>query len=472
MGPESTVLIVALIVGLYMAWNIGANDVANAMGTSVGSGALTLKQAVICAAVLEFAGAYFVGASVSETVQKGIVSPEIFADDPMILAYGLLSALLAAGMWLQMASYFGWPVSTTHSIVGALLGFGVVVGGVDAVQWGQVGTIILAWVLSPLLGGVIALTIFLWMRKAVFYSDHPIRAAKKITPYIVFVVMATLTLTLLFKGLKNLSLDLTIPMTLLIAVGIGLVSALIAFFCVRRIKETTRDSDILANPQVEVSLEKTLKHLKRVHASTKGEMQYHVSCIIDDATGLCDAYRSRLSTADRVTESQTVEKIFSYLQILSACFMAFAHGANDVANAIGPLAGVLQIVKTGTISLTSTIPSWVLVLGGVGIVIGLATWGWRVIETVGKKITELTPSRGFAAEFGAAVTIVIASKIGLPISTTHTLIGAVLGVGLARGLGAINLMVIRDIVASWVITLPAGALGAVIFFYIFKAIAL
>jgi len=425
----------ALIFGFYMAWNIGANDVANAMGTSVGSGALTLKRAVIVAGVLEFAGAFLVGSHVTETVRKGIVDIEIFMADPTVYVLGMLASLLAAGVWLQIASYFGWPVSTTHSIVGAIIGFGLLVGGVHAVNWGKVFSIAASWVVSPLISGTISFFIFMLLRKIIFNSAAPVAAAKKLTPVVVFFVFAILTLVMVFKGLKNLHLHLSLLHALIVATGIGFVGALLSAFWVSRMK-LNQDSIKLQDSK--------------------------------DSAGIKPAGGShtRKNVDRREYEHQGVEKIFIYLQILSACFVAFAHGANDVANAIGPLGAVVGVIRTGVVGLKATVPIWVLMLGGIGIVIGLATWGWRVIETVGKKITELTPSRGFSAEFGAAVTIVVASRLGLPISTTHTLVGAVMGVGLARGIAALNLNAIREIVLSWAVTIPAGATFAIGIYYL------
>ncbi|MFT5129263.1 MAG: PiT family inorganic phosphate transporter [Rhodothermales bacterium] len=467
----TVLLTLALIFGFYMAWNIGANDVANAMGTSVGSRALTLKQAVIAAAILEFLGAFLVGAHVSGTVRKGIVDPAAFGD-PNLFVYGMLGALLAAGVWLQIASYFGWPVSTTHSIVGAIVGIGVVVAGVEAVQWGKVGQIVSSWVVSPLLSGTLSFCIFMFIRKNIFNAQHPVEAAKKWTPYMVFPVFMILTMVLLFKGLKNLNLDFTFPQALGIAMVVGIISALISAVLVRRIKveEGTEVVSEANSPQVRGHLEKALKQLQRAQVAATPQTHDELADLVATAHSMHARLREEKPASRELTDQRNVERIFIYLQIISACFVAFAHGANDVANAIGPLAAVLSVVQTGVIGAQNTVPLWVLALGGVGIVIGLATWGWRVMETIGKKITELTPSRGFAAEFGAAATIVVASRLSLPISTTHTLVGAVLGVGLARGMGALNLKTIRDIVVSWVITIPAGALFAIIFFYIFKAI--
>lgn len=413
MATETVLLILVVLAGAYMAWNIGANDVANAMGTSVGSGALTLKQAVVIAAILEFSGAYFFGSHVSETIQKGIIDAEVFTD-PMIVVYGMLASLLAAGIWLQIASYYGWPISTTHSIVGALVGFGAAVGGIEALYWGNVGFIATSWVMSPLFGGILSFGIFNFLRRQIFYTNRPVEAAKRVTPSIVFGVVFTLTAIMLYKGLTHSGIHLNFLESISISALMGLAGALISKGCLRGIKEQ----------------------------QDKESVEYAI-----------------------------VEKIFGYLQIMSACLMAFAHGANDVANAIGPLAAAISILTTGAISEYAAIPAWISALGGIGIVVGLATWGWRVIETIGKKITELTPTRGFSAEFGAAVTILIASRLGMPISTTHTLVGSVIGVGLARGIEALDLRTIRYIFISWAITVPAGALITIALFYLTKTIA-
>ncbi|MFQ5708090.1 MAG: inorganic phosphate transporter [bacterium] len=472
MGIETILLIVALIFGFYMAWSIGANDVANAMGTSVGSKALTLKKAVVLAAILEFSGAFFVGTHVSETVRKGIINPEVFSSTPIIFVYGMMAALLAAAIWLQLASYFGWPVSTTHSIVGSILGFGIVVGGMRAIYWGKVSSIVASWVVSPVLSGSISFLIFTYLRKTIFFARKPIQAAKKVTPYLVFCVFMVLTLVMMFKGLKNLHLNLSFPHALGIGILVGLLAAGISHLLVSRIEaEPTAERERTFQPaQVVHGLEKAVKHLERVKEASVGAVQYQVARLFDEVENLTSSVKQGTNVESGSSEFKAVEKIFVYLQILSASLVAFAHGANDVANAIGPLSAVIAVLSTGIVAVKSAVPIWVLALGGVGIIFGLATWGWRVIETVGKRITDLTPSRGFSAEFGAALTIVFASKLGLPISTTHTLVGAVLGVGLARGIGALNLNTVRDIVISWIVTIPAGAGMAILFFYVLKAL--
>ncbi len=413
MPSETFLLVTVLIAGFYMAWNIGANDVANAMGTSVGSGALTLKQAVIIAAVLEFSGAFFFGSHVSDTIQNGIVDVSIFVDKPLILVYGMLAALLASGIWLQIASYYGWPVSTTHSIVGAIIGFGFIYGGVTAIHWEEVAFIVASWLVSPLLGGIISFIIFTLLRQQIFYASNPVEKAKRLTPFLVFGVISILALIMLLKGLHSLNLQLTFWHAIGMSFGLGLVGSIISYFLVRGLQPNISDN------------------IK--------------------------------------AEYGAVEKIFGRLQIMSACLMAFAHGANDVANAIGPLSASVAVLTTNAIPMNAGVPLWALALGGFGIVVGLATWGWRVIETIGKKITELTPTRGFAAEFGAATTVVLASQLGLPISTTHTLVGSVIGVGLARGIEALDLTMTRDILISWAVTVPAGALLSIGLFYLIQA---
>lgn len=471
---DTALLILILLTGFYMAWNIGANDVANAMGTSVGSGAVTLKGAVVLASILEFSGAFFFGSHVSKTMQSGIINADLFANDPRILVYGMLAALAASGIWLQVASYFGWPVSTTHSIVGAIVGFGAVVGGLEAIYWGKVGFIVSSWILSPLLGGILGYYIFSVIRKKIFYALNPLEAARRLTPFLVFIVVSVLALVLVFEGFRNLHLELDIMQKGLLTLGLGLLGAGVSYLLVRRTSSSSREMltpiPSLYGDDVKHSLERARKHLQKIGNATTGELQYHVGWLVEEVKGIEQSLQQKQDMASTHSEYLKVEKIFGYLQIMSACMMAFAHGANDVANAIGPLSAAVAILTTGLYAIDAPVPTWALALGGVGIVIGLATWGWRVIETIGKKITELTPSRGFAAEFGAATTIVLASRLGMPISTTHTLVGAVLGVGFARGLEAVNLTTTRDILISWIVTVPLGAILAIILFYPIQAI--
>ncbi|MDT8376221.1 MAG: inorganic phosphate transporter [Mariprofundaceae bacterium] len=411
---NSTVLIaMAVLFGLFMAWGIGANDVANAMGTSVGSGALTFRQAVIIAAIFECAGAVLAGGEVTATIRKGIVDVSSLGNTPELLVYGMLASLLAAGIWLMVATRMGWPVSTTHSIVGAIVGFGAVGIGMEAVQWSKVGTIAMSWVTSPLMAGAIAFALFRSIQKLVIDTEDPIAMAKKYVPYYIFLVGFTMAMVTLLKGLKHVGVKLPFEQNLVYATLIGVIIALIGTVMIKRLK-----------------------------FPPKADKKFHYA---------------------------NMEKIFGVLMIFTAIAMAFAHGSNDVANAIGPVAAVFGIVQSaGEIVSKSATPVWILLLGGGGIVFGLVTYGHKVIATVGSGITELTPSRGFAATLGAASTVVIASGTGLPISTTHTLVGAVLGVGLARGIGALNISVIQTIFMSWIITLPAGAILSIFFFFTFK----
>ncbi len=471
MEMESILKILFLVIGFYMSWNIGANVVSNAMGTYVGSGALTLRRAVFLAAILEFSGAFFVGSNVSETMQRGLIDTDMFLAEPTILILGMSAALMGTSLWLQIASYCGWPVSTTHAIVGAIIGFGAVIGGVEAVQWEEVLSILLSWVLSPLISGIFSYILFSVLQRKILFAMNPREATFKLLPPLTMIVFAIFTLSLIFNGLENINITLSFPQALAIALLVGSVAFGITYLLIKRNKSVHYcEAQTKHSPQSIVSIDKAIKHLQRVHANTVEKPNEKVAALLEEAKNLAYTLKKETSFTERTSEYKNVENMFVYLQIFSACFVAFAHGANDVANAIGPVAAVLDIIKNGAISDVSTVPSWLLAFGGIGIVIGLATWGWRVIETIGKKITELTPTRGFCAEFGAATTILLASKCGLPISTTHCLVGAVLGVGLARGIRALNLGMIKDIVLSWIITIPASAIMSILVFYALKLI--
>ncbi len=401
-------------LAMYMAWAIGANDVANAMATSVGSGALTIRRAVIVAAVFELAGALFVGGHVTDTVRKDMLDMELLQADPQLLLYGMLGALAAAGTLLAVATAYGLPISTTHSIVGAIIGFGAVALGVDAVNWGKVAQILASWVASPLIGGVLSFLLFNLIRYLILDRDNPFESARRTGPFFFFFVTFVIALVTLFKGLQNLDLNYDLPEALALSFGIGIAGACAGRWAINRVK--------------------------------------------------------RASGGIEDNRFAGVERIFVVLQIMTACAVAFAHGSNDVANSIGPLAAVVSVVRGADLSQQAPVEIWMLMIGGIGIVVGLATWGYRVMETVGRKITELTPSRGFSAELAAALTIVLASRFGIPVSTTHILVGAVLGVGLARGIGALDLRVVGRILVSWVATLPIAATLSIVFFYFFKGL--
>jgi phosphate/sulfate permease len=485
MTVEVFLLGLLLVVGLYSAWNIGANDVANAMGTSVGSGALTLRNAVIVAAIFEFGGAVLIGSNVADTVRKGMFDPEMLKDiygaqAGLVLGCGMIASLLATGTWLMMATWKQWPVSTTHSIVGAVVGFGCVSLGVENVAWSKVGVITVGWVISPLLSGAVGYVLFTFILKSVFHKRDPIRAARQQAPYLVFMVLIVLCGVASYKAMKpfwnRIDIDpLEDPRaifgTIAVAVVLGIIGALFTKWLIKRDTpqaENKASSTPALHPDVERSLGKALMHLERVRANTKDDLNDEASKLISQVQSMHKSVGDRQENSEP-SDLRKVERIFVYLQILTACFVAFAHGANDVANAIGPFAAGWQALSTGEVAATSPIPLWALALGGTGIVFGLATWGWRVIATVGERITELTPSRGFCAEFAAAITILGATILKLPVSTTHCLVGAVLGVGLARGLGALNLRTMRTIVVSWAITIPIGAMLSIFFYTILKA---
>ncbi len=415
MDHQTIILILAVIFGFLMACGIGANDVANAMGTSVGSKVFTLSQAIFVASIFEFLGAFLAGGEVTGTISKGITDPHFFYAQPDLFIYGMLAALLACAVWLIIASYYGWPVSTTHSIVGAIIGFAVITIGPQSVHWSKISLIVSSWLISPLLGGLMAFIVFTSIQNLILRTDEPFLNAKKYVPVYVFFMGCGICFITLVQGLKHIGITLNYFQSYGLALSFGGILFLISKVA-----------------------------LNKIQLDKKADEDFHFT---------------------------NVEKIFGVMMIFTACSMAFAHGSNDVANAVGPLAAIAQVLKDPhALSSETIVPSWVLFLGGLGIVVGLATYGYRVIETVGKNITELTPSRGFSAEISTALTVVCASGIGVPISTTHTLVGAILGVGFARGIGALDLEVLQKIILSWLVTVPAGVVLTMILFYVIKTI--
>ncbi len=406
------ILIIAIIAALYMAWNIGANDVANSMGTSVGSGALTLKKAIVVAGIFEFLGAVLVGKHVTSTISKGIVSPA--AIDPNVLMIGMVAALIGAALWVTTATYFSLPVSTTQSVVGAVMGF-VMVVNIALIHWGVVVNIVASWIISPLSGAFIAFIIFMILKKTVISKDDPVKEAKIIAPFFIFFTILVISMSVIYKGLKNLDLNMGIYNSILISTIIAVIGGFIGFL-----------------------------FLRRFHEKYKGEK---------------DKYKQ-------------LERFFIYLQVMTAASVAFAHGANDVANAVGPLVTIVDIYNGTVLGSHVMIPLWVLVLGGFGIVLGLSTWGYRVIYTIGSKITDVTPTRGFSAELSAAFVVLVFSKLGMPISTSHVIVGSVLGVGFARGLASVDYKVIKNIIYSWLLTLPVAMGFAAAIFLLLKQIFL
>jgi PiT family inorganic phosphate transporter len=397
---DIVILSIATLVGLYMAANIGANDLANAMGTSVGSGAITLKQAVLISIVANTLGAVLAGAYVTNTISKGMVDPTLLAGKPDHLMMGMFASLVSAGMLVNLATVFGLPVSTTHAIVGAVVGFGIISVGAGAVTWGKVITIVISWITSPAAGAVIAGGTYFFAEKKIMSTDDPYKASEHYAPFLIFLVFLVLILSVIFKGLKNLHLQIGFFPTMLLTIP---VAALAGAFG-----------------------RKWLRWQVRV--------------------------RCELQPGEQTISP--VDCLFSQLQVLTACYVAFAHGANDVANAIGPLAAIFSVVKTKAVALQVQVPMWMLFAGGIAVGGGLLAFGTRVMETIGRNITEITPIRGFCAQFGAATTILVCSRLGLPVSTTHVMVGAVVGIGLMRGMGALDLRILKNIGLSWLITLP------------------
>jgi len=397
----SSILLAAVAAGFYMSFNIGANDVANAMGTSVGAGSLTLRRAVIVAAIFTFLGAVLVGSYVTETIRKGIINPECFAHNPHLLIGGMVAVLLGAGVWITIATYLGLPISTTHSIVGALIGFGLIGAGLKGVNWRAVLVIISSWIISPFAGALISYSLFIIIKRKILDLESPLEGVKKVGPFFVSMVLGVLSLAFVYGGLKHFSRKLSLPSVLGVSFGVAIIGGLMSFVFLRKY------------------------------------------CL------------------NRNNEYDKVENLSKPLQVLTASYVAFALGSNDVANAVGPVAAIMAIMETQKVTMQVPVPLWILVIGGIGLVIGISTWGWRVIETIGRKITEVTPTRGFAAEFGAATVVLVCSRLGIPVSTTHASVGTVIGVGLARGITAINLRVIRNIIFSWLLTFPLSAVFTV-----------
>lgn len=395
-------------IAFYMAWSIGSNDVANSMATAVGAKAITFKQAVIIAGVLNIVGAVFVGGHVTDTVRKGIV--DVTGIETNILLLGFIASLLAAALWVTLSTWKEMPISTTHSVIGALMGFGLIAGGVSSVLWDKVGSVIASWLLSPLCGLILAFLIFKLIVKTIFATEKPVRSAKVVGPIIIgftaFLIISSLFLKTPISKTYNIS-DMN---GVIIAGIVSIFVVILGLVALRNIEDK------------------------------------------------------------RTEDYSTVEGIFRKLQIITSCYVAFAHGANDVANAIGPVAAIIPLAQGLELGAQVEVPMWLLAIGGVGIAFGCMTWGRRVMKTVGGRITALTNTRGFSVDFGAATTVLVASKLGLPISTSHTVVGAVIGVGLARGLEAIDLSVIKKIIISWLLTLPVAAGTSIAIFLCLRTI--
>ncbi len=437
------VLLVSIIVCAYLAWNIGANDVANAMGTSVGSRALTLKQAVIIAAIFEFAGAFFAGDAVTDTVRKGILSVDFdtvtagFAND---LMYAFIAAMMAAAVWLTVATRYGLPVSTTHSIIGGIIGVGLVMEvqyGTSLIDWEVVEKVAISWVVSPLMGGLFAFFTFWVIRETILDAADPEARSRWVAPILAIPTFFVLTIALQFKALKG-------------------------FFAKAQSNGWIENkSDWL--PVTENGVWDPLAENAWFPINS-----LILACVVATIAAAVLAYVLRNYDFKGADDGfHGVERIFVWLQVIAAAYVAFAHGANDRSNAIGPMATVYQVLSSGgELSATADVPTWLVLLGSAGIAIGVMTWGWRVMETIGSKITDITPTRGFAATFGAATTVLIFSMpfLAIPVSTTHTLVGGVVGVGLAGGAKAVDFRVFGKIVASWLASIPAAGFGSIVIY--------
>jgi len=407
MNPEYYLLIVGYIFGFYMAWNIGANDVANSMASAVGAKAITIRQAVFIAGILNVVGATFIGAHVTNTIRKGIVSTDVLTD-PHLALIGALSALLAAALWVSFATWRSLPVSTTHSIVGAMIGFGIMAGGFSVINWGKLGAVVASWVISPVFSLVIAYVMFKTIVLFVLSKKDPFGRALKYSPFFIGIALFVVVLSFLFKTPLGKKLSIGTPAALVIAL---VIAGILGYFC------------------------KLL---------------------------LVRYFRNRNTASE--------EDIFRKIQIGTSCYVALAQGANDVANAIGPLAVIYFLVKTGGVGAKVPVPIFLLLFGGVGIACGIGMAGHRVMDTIGRKITTLTNTRGFSVDFAAATTVLVASKMGLPVSTTHAAVGGVMGVGLARGLEAVNFRIIFSIMVYWVLTVPASAITSMVIFKILQLV--
>jgi PiT family inorganic phosphate transporter len=403
MAPEYYILIIGYIFGFYMAWNIGANDVANSMASAVGAKAITIRQAVFIAGILNIVGAVFIGSHVTNTIRKGIVSTDILSD-PQVALVGALSALLAAALWVSFATWKSLPVSTTHSIVGAMIGFGIMAGGFNVINWGKLAAVVASWVISPVFSLAIAFTVFKVIVKIILEKSDSFARALKMSPVFIAMAAFVVVLSFLFKTPLGKKLSIDTAMALLVA----LILAMLIGYAGRLL------------------------------------IRHFVGRKKDDGT----------------------EEVFRKIQIGTSCYVALAQGANDVANAIGPLAVIYFLVKTGGVGAKVPVPAFLLLFGGLGIAAGIGMAGHRVMDTIGTKITTLTNTRGFSVDFAAASTVLLASKLGLPVSTTHAAVGGVLGVGLAGGIEAVNFGIVFQIMLYWVLTVPAAAVTSMVIFKI------
>ena len=475
------IFVSGIIFTLYNAWGGGANDCANSFATAVGSKTLTLKQAVFVATIFEFTGAVLMGSHVTDAVRKNIVSEDLFTDNPGALMFGMLCANLASALWLTFATYVRWPVSTTHSIIGAIIGFSLAYGGADGINWDKVGLIVASWFASPIIAGVFSLTTFTLIKKYVFDTVNPYERTARIFPVLTFITFFINSLFIIYKGSPQLNLDeMPIGDSVGISIGIAAGTGLISWFFY--VPYAKRKVELAHRPEIEMGeisgsdsrtgsyttameIENTVTESSTDDPIPEDTIEYHQKRVKELESERHDSLIEKLH-ANAYNIDEKSDKLCSWLQIFTSCFSSFAHGSNDVANAVAPLATIFSIYQYNEVSETMVVPIWILALGGAGIVIGLATWGYKIIDRIGRELTKVSPSRGFIIELSAAITVIIASRTELPVSTTHCQVGSVVGCGLSGGKQNVQWGLLKGILWSWFITVPVtGFLSAALFSY-------
>tara|TARA_Y100001936_G_C16053439_1_gene659345 strand:+ start:260 stop:1792 length:1533 start_codon:yes stop_codon:yes gene_type:complete len=488
------VVIFGGFIALYNAWGIGANDCANSFATSVGAKVLTLKKAVYVAAVFEFSGALLMGSHVTDTIRKKIVDTDMFEANPEVLMLGMLCADFASAIWLTIATYLRYPVSTTHSIIGAIVGFSLAYGGADSVVWDKIGMIVASWIISPFIAGLFSLTLFYLVKRYAFKTNNPFEMTLRIFPILTFLTFLINGFFIFYKGTPALKLDKTeLWVGIVCAVSMGSVASLISwFYYVPKLRNRTngvrRINSNRIHPRLDETLSIELTELQTesntddlveesidmsenlpIEEQLSNEVVYNRELDITNNIGRLKGFVKQLKIKkhdDKILQLHTnadvfdekSEKACTSLQVITACFSSFAHGANDVANAIAPLATIYAIYSSGEFEKKSDVPIWVLFIGAVGIVIGLATWGYKIIDRIGRELTKVTPSRGFIIELAAATTVVFASRTAIPVSTTHCQVGSVVGCGIGDGRNNVDWKIMKSILFSWLITLPVTGL--------------
>ena len=470
--------ITCTICSLFTSWGIGANDCANSFATSVGAKVLTLRQAVFIAAIFEFLGAFLMGSHVTDTVRKKIFDNDSFIDNPELLMWGMLCSVFAAGIWLCLATKFRLPVSTTHSIVGAIVGFALVAKGDSIIDWTTIVEIVISWVLSPLLSGFFAVIIFLFIKYAALIREHPLRNLYRIYPILIFTLFFINALFIIYKGTPALNLENTkLWVSMVSSISIGIGCAMIGYFIgIPLIKKNLKVwKENRANNCNDTELQEIQLSDSEKFTNKSREIKYNndinrqdnfikINSDLEELKLLDYSEKINKSYENATIFDEMSEKLCSYLQIITACFASFAHGSNDVANSIAPLAACWAIYNSGNVVSKVSVPLWILALGGFGIVIGLSTWGYKVIDRIGKELTKITPSRGFPMEMGPAITVIIASRMEIPVSTTHCQIGSVFCVGLLDGYKNVDFKSLGKIILSWIVTLPiTGGISACLF---------